>query len=216
MRYRFGLGAGLLALAAISPAFAFDPSTASAFAHVGLGYVKQADSATLYMLGTPVPGAGFSTEGRMITTIEGGLFLKGGFAIAASGTSPMTTPNMATGTISAFGNLGDETASFYSLTAQYHLALTDRFTPYVGAGASYMHVHNTVDGAVSGMHVDDAVGTVIQAGVDFAVTDNIGVFADVKRYFISTSASGTLLGNAITADARVDPWIVSSGLSIGF
>ena len=47
----------------------------------------------------PVPGAGFITEGDLTMSVEAGVFLRGGWAIAASGTIPTTISNIAAGTL---------------------------------------------------------------------------------------------------------------------
>lgn len=211
--FRVVLSAAVAALVSL-PALGADPD-AMGFAHIGVSYGQQADDATMYVLGAAVPGAGFSTEGQASLALEAGLFLRDGFAIAASGMLPGTTPNLGSGTISALGNLGDETVGFYSVTAQYHFNL-GAFSPYFGGGAGYMHVFGTKDGVVRDMRIASALGGVLQAGFDVALTDNFGVFIDFKQYFLSTSASGTLGGAPIAADARVDPWVVSSGLSMKF
>jgi outer membrane protein len=209
------LSVAILAAGITFPAVAADPG-GMGYVHIGASVVKQQDEATLQVLGTPVAGAGFQTQPGYTGSVEAGFFLRDGLGIAASAMWPTTTPNIATGTIAGLGNLGDETVGFYSATAQYHIALTDELSVYAGAGVGYMHVFDTVDGAVTDMQVASALGTVVQAGVDYRIADNIGVFADVKKYFISTTASGTLGGAAITADARVDPWVVTSGIGIGF
>jgi outer membrane protein W len=211
LRLSFAILAAGLAL----PAFAADPGGIG-YVHLGASVVKQQDDARLYVLGTPVAGAGFQTQLGYTGSVEAGVFLRDGFAIAASAMWPTTTPNIATGTIAGLGNLGDETVGFYSATAQYHAAVTDELSLYGGAGIGYMHVFDTVDGAVTDMAVANALGAVLQVGIDYKIADNIGVFADVKRYFISTTASGTLNGAAITADARVDPWVVSTGIGVSF
>jgi outer membrane protein len=195
------------------PAQAADPV---GYVHLGASYVRQADDATLFLMGNVIPGAAFTTEGQPTVSVEAGLFVIEGLAVAVSGMIPATTPNTAAGTLAGLGNLGDETVGFYSATAQYHFALGDTVTPYVGAGLGYMHVFDTTDGAVSDMSIASAFGGVIQGGAEFALTGNLGLFVDVKRYFISTTASGTMGGAPITADARVDPWVVSTGFSIGF
>ena len=159
---------------------------------------------------------GFQTRVGATLTVEAGVFLRDGFALAASAMLPTSTDNVGTGSIAALGNLGDETVGLYSATAQYHLGLRGPVTPYAGAGIGYMHVFDTVDGAVSGMSVAHAFGGVVQLGVDVALTDNIGFFMDYKQYFISTRATGTLMGNVIYADARVDPLVITSGVSVSF
>jgi outer membrane protein len=212
------LTAALLGLALVTPAAAGDDLRGgySTFLHFGASYVKQADQAVLFAMGAPVPGAGFTTEGDMTMSIEAGVFLRGGWAIAASGTVPTTISNMGAGTLFALGNLGDETVGYYALTSQYHFNLRGPISPYAGAGAGYMHVFSTIDGAVTDMTVASAWGPVLQAGIDFHLSEQVGLFVDVKRFWISTEASGTMGPTAITADATVNPWVFSTGVGIRF
>jgi outer membrane protein W len=201
------------------PVQAADPDGLG-YLHLGASIGRQQDDASISMLGAPIADAGFQTQLGFSGSVEAGLFLRSGFALAASAMWPTTTSNVGTGSIAALGNLGDETYGYYSLTAQYHLPVAPRFIDglsfYVGAGLGYMHVSKLVDGAVTDMKIADALGPVLQAGVDYRLAGNIGVFADVKRYFLSTAASGQLGGVAISADVRVDPWVVSTGIGIDF
>jgi outer membrane protein W len=186
------------------------------FMHFGTSYVKQADEATLFSNGVEVPGAAFTTEGDLTVSAEVGILLRKGIAIAVSGTVPTTISNIAGGTLAGLGNLGDESVGYYSLTGQYHFNLRGAIQPYVGAGLGYMHVFATADGVVTDLDVASAWGGVLQIGLDAWFDDRIGVFADVKRYWIDTSASGTLGPNTITADATVNPWVFTTGLGIRF
>ena len=152
------------------------------YLHLGASVVKQQDDATLYVLGTPVAGAGFETEARLHRLDRSGRLPPRRFRHRRFRDVADHRPNIATGTIAGLGNLGDETVGFYSATAQYHMPITDELSLYAGAGIGYMHVFDTVDGAVTNMTVNNAFGAVLQAGVDYKLMDNIGVFADVKRY----------------------------------
>jgi outer membrane protein len=186
------------------------------FVHFGSSYVKQADEATLYSNGVQVPGADFTTEGDLTMSVEAGIVLRKGWAIAASGTVPTTISNIASGTLTGLGNLGNESVGYYALTGQYHFNMRGSIQPYVGAGLGYMHVFGTADGVVTGLDVASAWGGVLQVGIDAWLNDRIGVFADVKRFWIDTTATGTLGPNALTAEASVNPWVFTSGIGVRF
>jgi outer membrane protein len=186
------------------------------FMHFGTSYVKQADEATLFANGVEVPGAAFTTEGDITVSAEAGILLRKGIAIAVSGTVPTTISNIAAGTLTGLGNLGDENVGYYSLTGQYHFNMRGAIQPYVGAGVGYMHVFGTADGAVTDLDVASAWGGVLQVGMDAWFNDRIGVFADVKRYWIDTTATGTLGPTALTANATVNPWVFTTGLALRF
>jgi outer membrane protein W len=213
-----------LVLAASIGAIASSPVSAddelrggfTTFVHFGSSYVKQADEAVLFSNGTQVPGADFTTEGDLTMSVEAGIVLRKGLGLAVSGTVPTTISNIASGTLTGLGNLGDESVGYYSLTGQYHFNMRGTIQPYVGAGLGYMHVFSTTDGAVTNLDVPSAWGGVFQIGLDAWFNDRIGVFADVKRYWITTNPSGTLGPNTITAEATVNPWVFTSGLGVRF
>jgi outer membrane protein len=219
MRPAFLALAASITIIASSSAFAGEDTLRGgykAFVHFGLSYVKQADVATLSVLGTPVAGAGYTTEGDLTMSVEAGVFLRGGWAIAASGTVPTTISNIAGGTLTGLGNLGDESVGYYSATGQYHFNMRGPISPYVGTGVGYMHVFSTADGVVSDLDIAPAWGPVVQAGMEFHLNERAGLFVDVKRYWITTQASGVLGGNAITAEATADPWVLTTGVGIRF
>jgi outer membrane protein len=218
---RFGIILGVAGLAQSAAAANIAPPAPVpfpelGFLHLGFSSAKQADDGALTVDGVPFPGAGYQTERLTTPSFEAGFYLRGGFAVAVSGTAPITTTNIAAGTLTGYGDLGDETDGYYSLTGQYHLPLTSWIAPYVGAGYGYMQVFGTTDGVITNFKAQSAGGPVLQAGVDLTLTDHVGVFADVKRYFISTTATGNLGPDVVKAQARVDPWVISSGVSLTF
>jgi outer membrane protein len=68
-----------------------------------------------------------------------------------------------------------------NITAQYHFMGSGAFRPYVGAGLNYTRFSDTniLDGAVQ--LEKDSFGPVIQAGVDWALTDRLLFNLDVKK-----------------------------------
>jgi len=199
------------------PAAAAHAQTAdTGFVHVGIAHVDQKDEATLYAGGAEVPGAGYRTKKKVTAAIEAGLFVYEGAAVAVTAVLPHDTPNIATGPVAGLGNLGDEKPGFFTATAQYHFNRGGTISPYVGAGVSYLYFADLDDGAVADLHIDDAWGTALQAGADVRVSGRWSVFVDAKKLFIDTNASGLLGGAPITADAKVDPWILSAGVGFRF
>jgi outer membrane protein len=186
------------------------------YVHLGVSAARQADEGTLSVGGAPLAGAGYATDPTLAPSIEAGLVLRGGFGVSDFATGPMTTPNRGTGILWAYGDLGDETNAFFALTAHYHLPLSSWLTPYFGGGLGYMQALGTHDGVISNFQVNSAPGWVLQAGLDMRLRGNVGAFADVKRYFLSTTATGNLGPAAAVAQARVDPWIVSTGLTFTY
>ncbi|WP_331039466.1 OmpW/AlkL family protein [Allosphingosinicella sp.] len=206
------LGSVLSATAAHAQTDAAD----TGYVHVGLARVDQKDEATLYAGGNPVPNAGYETQKKVTAAIEAGFFVYEGAAIAVGAVLPAETPNIASGSLDGLGNLGDEKPGFLTATAQYHFNRNGTVSPYVGAGISYLYFADLDDGVVTDLDIDNSWGTALQAGADIRVSGRWSLFVDAKKLFIDTNASGFLGGAPITADAEVDPWILSAGVGFRF
>jgi outer membrane protein len=203
-------------LGPVLTATAAHAQTVDGYIHVGLAHVDQKDEATLFAGGAEVPGAGYETDKKVTATIEGGAFVYGGAAVALGVVIPAETPNIAAGSLDGLGNLGDEKPGFLTGMAQYHFNRGGAFKPYVGAGVSYLFFADLDDGVVTDLDIENSWGTALQAGADIRVAGPWSVYVDAKKLFIDTNASGSLGGAPITADATVDPWILSAGVGFRF
>ena len=110
-----------------------------------------------------------------------------------------------------------------TLTAKYHFDLNG-VKPYVGAGPAYFLWVSDKPGAatlplgVTDTDLSDEFGFALQVGFDVPINDEgFGLTVDAKRYFIDTTArwyAGDTL--AIETDHKLDPWVVSAGVSYRF
>ena len=110
-----------------------------------------------------------------------------------------------------------------TFTAKYHFDLGG-VKPYLGAGATYFWWVDVEPGAetiplgVTRTTLSDEFGLVLQAGADFALGDSgLGLTIDAKRYFVDTTArwyAGDTL--AIETEHKLDPWVLSAGVSYRF
>ena len=110
-----------------------------------------------------------------------------------------------------------------TVTAKLHFDLGG-VKPYVGAGAAYFMWLKDDPGAatlplgVTETNLSDEFGLALQAGFDVPVNyKGLGISVDVKRYFIDTTARW-FVGNtlAIETEHKLDPWVISAGLSYRF
>lgn len=99
-----------------------------------------------------------------------------------------------------------------TVTLQYHYTGLSWAKPYVGAGLNYTYFYNEKGGALNHVEYDNSFGAALQAGVDVPVGNGWYVNADVKKLYISTTA--TFSPSGVTADVDIDPWIV--GLGVGY
>ncbi|MBD59275.1 MAG: hypothetical protein CL808_04035 [Citromicrobium sp.] len=110
-----------------------------------------------------------------------------------------------------------------TITGKAHVDLGG-IKPYVGAGVTYFLWVDVDPGAatiplgVTETDLSDEFGFVLQAGVDIPVDDSgFGITLDAKKYFVDTTArwyAGNTL--AIETEHKLDPWVLSAGVSYRF
>lgn len=209
--------AAAAALAFASMAGAANAQEASRwFVHMGPAYVDPAESATLTAGGQPVPGGDVSIDGRWTLEGEVGYYLTKNVAIAVAAGLPPKFNVDAAGTLAPLGRAGTMTGGPAGLLVQYHFNPEGRFQPYVGAGASFLIVFDTKDGALNDLEADSAVGTALQAGADIMVNDRWGMFVDVKKAWVGTVAKANLGPTPVRAKVKVDPLVANVGLTYRF
>lgn len=111
------------------------------------------------------------------------------------------------------------------ITGVYHFTQLGEFQPYLGAGIVPSFQFAVEDGFNTGGFFAPTVGLVAQAGSDYMLNRNWGVFLDVKKLFIwSTGKStgfdfgppiGTVPG-AATIKTSFQPWLFSTGVTYRF
>ncbi|MGO4331286.1 OmpW family protein [Cupriavidus sp. 2TAF22] len=100
-----------------------------------------------------------------------------------------------------------------ALLVQYHFLPNGTFRPYVGAGMNVTRIWGA-NLANNSLSLDRwSVGPVLQIGMDYKLTKNWFLNADIKKTWISTDvkAAGVKLSNA-----SLDPWLFSMGAGYRF
>lgn len=186
------------------------------FAHAGPAIVDPHESATLTAGGAPVPGGDVSIKSRWTFEGEVGRYLTRNIAVAFAGGYPPTFRVMASGSIAALGEAGTMTGGPAGILVQYHFNRNGMIQPYVGAGASFLIVFSTKDGAMNQLRAKSAVGTALQAGADVMLNDRWGMFLDVKKAYVGTVATGFLGPAPVRAKVKIDPLVSSVGVAYHF
>ncbi|MFH1598686.1 MAG: OmpW family outer membrane protein [Pseudomonadota bacterium] len=102
-----------------------------------------------------------------------------------------------------------------TLSVNYHFAPDSTVRPFIGLGYGWVNVSGERTlGALSGLGIDgsNANGIAFGAGLDWFVSDNVFIRADVRRLSFDTDVTVETLGNVGTAE--VDPIVygISAGL----
>jgi len=96
------------------------------------------------------------------------------------------------------------------------------FQPYVGAGINYTWFFDdklsseAESKGFSGLDMKDSWGLAGQVGMDYMLTDNIMLNAQVRYIDIDTTGTTYLAGDKVKVDVDVDPWVYMVGLGYKF
>lgn len=186
------------------------------FVHVGPGGVFLNESARMTVGGAGVPGATLRIDAQLTPVVEGGYFITPEWAVSFTGGLPPKITIRGAGTAGGFGVLGKAVYGPMTLTTHYHLRNFGPIQPYIGGGLAYMKIFDTTDGALQNLKVKDTFGPALQIGADIMINENWGAFIDVKKAFLRTKATGTLLGLPASAKVTLDPTVVHTGVAYRF
>jgi outer membrane protein len=155
--------------------------------------------------------------------LEAGYFVTPNIAIALSTGVPPIVHLKATGSPGAAASgsnlLGSVRAGPAMLLIQYHITQFGPIQPYAGIGVGYaLNFGNISDGILTNISVDQNFALILQAGADWMLTPNWGVFVDGKKAFLSTDAQGFAVpGNVpVRAHLTPDPWLASAGVTFKY
>jgi outer membrane protein len=157
--------------------------------------------------------------------LELGYFLTPNIAIALSTGVPPVEHYKATGfpgTGFLGSNLQGSTRGGLAIgLLQYHFTQFGALQPYLGAGVGYSLIFaNISDGVLTNFSVDQNFALALQAGVNWMLTPNWGVFLDGKKLFYSTDGQGFAIAPAglipVRTHLQLDPWIATAGITFKY
>jgi outer membrane protein len=104
-----------------------------------------------------------------------------------------------------------------TLMAQYHFIPNGTFRPYVGAGINVTRIWNA-DISAAGIPLTLSkwsVGPALQIGMDYKLTKNWFLNADVKKIWLGADVNAAANGSRVTK-VSLDPWLFSMGVGYRF
>ena len=121
------------------------------------------------------------------------------------------------------GKLGELKQLPPTLSVMYYpMDSNSAFQPYVGAGINYTWFFDTKlssaaeDKGFSGLDMKDSWGLAAQVGMDYMLTDNIMLNAQVRYIDIDTTGTTSFGGEKVKVDVDVDPFVYMVGLGYKF
>jgi outer membrane protein len=122
----------------------------------------------------------------------------------------------ATGSVPFLGDVLSARTVTPTLLANYHFgAAGDRWRPYLGAGINYTRFVSIKTKLATDVHMSDSVGLALQAGAEYAIDKQWGLFASVAA--IKVKSDLVAIGSTVlqtTIDFR--PLVYSAGVSYRF
>ncbi len=191
-----------------------------------LGYAHATfdTSSALSLAGAPAPGAAVRIQDQGIVMGDVGFDITDHWTARAAIGAPVALPVLAGGTLQGLsppltGTLGEIEIAPVVVTLLYSPREFARFQPYLGAGAAYTYILDTKSGDVAALEASSGWGAVLQAGCNFAITPRLWAFADARKIYFATTASGVvpaLGGLPVEAAITLDPLIVNAGIGYRF
>lgn len=202
-----------------APVLAQSPSNGDAggtFVRIGVSHANLTEEVEVNIAGAPVVGAGVQIDGATSVHAEVGHFLTDEISVSLSLSGPFESDNVAAGTLAGSGNIVTDTYGLFSLGGQWHFNRGGTFSPYLGGGLAYFHVFDVEEGIATNAEIDNSFGAMLQAGVEARIAENKTIYVDLRRMFLEADSRGTLTGLPLTAVSRLDPLILSAGVSFEF
>lgn len=104
----------------------------------------------------------------------------------------------------------------------YPLDSASAFQPYAGVGLNYTWFFDTrlsseaESKGFSGLDMQDSWGLAAQVGMDYLLTDNLMLNAQLRYIDIDTSGTTQFAGAKVKVDVEVDPFVYMLGLGYKF
>jgi len=139
-------------------------------------------------------------------------------ALGVLAATPFSHDIKGDGDLAGLGKLAETKQLPPTITLQYFpMPSGSKLQPYVGAGVNYtVFFDEQTAGALAGTDIklDDSFGLAAEVGLDYMITENIGVNAAVWWIDIDTDAKIEAVNQ--TVDVEIDPLVYMVGLSYKF
>ena len=212
----------LAALAILAAAPASAQQAGEVNVHASVARTKLVDKGDIFTNGVQDPAADYETREAWHSIVGVSWFPIDHVALDATISTPATTNNIPAGSLAGTPNLGDDEFVLGTIGASFH-PLSGRVRPYAGGGWAFQFTTQERDALAVGLNIENTSGPYVNGGVKVGVSDRLDVFADVRKAWYTTGASGRLPLDAtytvfadVTADAQLDPLTIQLGLSTRF
>lgn len=174
-----------------------------------------------------VAGSGATLDSDTQLGLNFAYMVTDNFAIELLAATPFSHDVGVKGMPGAFSGLNGKLGSLKHLpptlsAVYYPLDKSSAFQPYVGVGINYTwffddELSSEAEGkGFRGLDMKDSWGLAGQIGMDYMLTDNIMINAQVRYIDIDTTGTTYLAGDKVKVDVEVDPFVYMVGLGYKF
>ena len=132
---------------------------------------------------------------------------------------PPTIKAKATGSVAFLNNTGTVLSAKNvapTLLLNYHFfSPGDTWRPYIGAGINYTRFTNVKSSLAPDVKMGNSTGLALQAGINYAITKDIGAFASIAKINVKSKVVATG-STVLTTTVDFRPLVYSAGLSYQF
>ena len=168
------------------------------------------------LAGQPLPGAELNYHHVYTAMVEVGYNFMPDMSVVASIGLPPALSAYADGSLNGLGKMLSTTLGPSALTVQYQPFHDGMFRPYVGAGMADAIVFSTHDAGLVNAKLTNSISPEIEAGTDIMFQENLGMFVEVKKAWLSTHATGSFNGLPFSGTANYAPWVYGTGVTLHF
>jgi outer membrane protein len=198
------------------PAQAQDEGASPWFFRVGAAELQNMHGLDATLGGGPLPGAELNYHHVYTALVEVGYTFMPDWSVVASIGLPPAISAYGFGSINGVGKIVSTTIGPSALTIQYQPFHDGMFRPYVGAGMADAIIFSTRSAGLQNAKLTSDVSPEIEAGTDIMFQQNLGLFVEVKKAWLSTHATGTFGGAPFNGTANYAPWVYSTGVTLHF
>jgi outer membrane protein len=192
-----------------------DP-TSPWFFRIGAAELQQLKGLNATLAGGPLPGAELNYHHIYSVLLEAGYSFTPDFAVVLSVGWPPAISAYGDGSIAGVGRIASTTYGPSALTIQYQPFHEGMLRPYVGAGGAYAIIFKTRSGALADAKLTNDLAPEIEAGTDIMLQDNLGLFVEAKKAWLSSHATGSFGGLPFSGTANYGPWVYATGVTLHF
>jgi outer membrane protein len=198
------------------PAQAQEAGASPWFFRVGAAELQNLHGIDATLGGQPLPGAKLNYNHIYSALLEAGYSFTPDFSAVLSVGFPPVVTAYGAGSLTGVGKLLGSTFGPSALTVQYQPFHDGVFRPYVGAGVAYTIIFSTHSAALQNAKLTNDLAPEIEAGTDIMFQQNLGMFLEVKKAWLSTHATGTFSGLPFSGTVNYAPWVYSTGVTLHF